>query len=431
MILGNFEESSMFPWLNALLTIVLGVAAAPPAPDTSWLQWGGPRRNFMVDSPAIASSWPASGPKRVWERTIGEGHSAIVVEGNRLYTMYRPEGLLTVVRRARQETVAAIDAATGKPVWEYTYDSAVDDLNLSEGAGPHSTPLIVGNLVYALSSRSQIFAIDKQSGKLAWSHDMHAEFKAPLDDRGYSPSAIAYRDTIIVPAGGPGSSVVAFNQKTGAIAWKAGGFPVAPGSPIIISVDGQEQLVVLGANDVVGMSPADGAVLWTHPHKTEWGLNISTPVWGEGNLLLLSSAYNNGTRLLKLSQANGKTAVQEIWYQNRMRVHIGTVIRLGDFAVGSSGDFGPCPTAAIDMKTGNVLWQNREFARSTFLYADGKLIIVDEDGNVGLATASRDGLKVLAKAPLLKNRAWTVPTLVGTRLYIRDRKTMMALELGG
>ena len=87
--------------------------------------------------------------------------------------------------------------------------------------------------------------------------------------------------------------------------------------------------------------------------------------------------------------------------------------------------------SAIDLKTGNVLWQNREFARSTFLYADGKLIIVDEDGNLGLATASRDGLKVLAKASLLKNRAWTVPTLVGTRLYIRDRKTMMALELGG
>jgi hypothetical protein len=85
---------------------------------------------------------------------------------------------------------------------------------------------------------------------------------------------------------------------------------------------------------------------------------------------------------------------------------------------------------AIDLKTGNLLWQNRDFARSTFIHADGKLIVVDEDGNVGLATASREGLKVLAKASLLKNRAWTVPTLVGSRLYIRDRKTMMALELG-
>jgi hypothetical protein len=99
--------------------------------------------------------------------------------------------------------------------------------------------------------------------------------------------------------------------------------------------------------------------------------------------------------------------------------------------VGASGDFGPCPTVGIDLKTGSVLWQNREFARSTFLHADNKLIIMDEDGNLGLATAARDGLKILAKAPILSGRAWTVPTLVGTTLYVRDRKNLVALALGG
>jgi hypothetical protein len=143
---------------------------------------------------------------------------------------------------------------------------------------------------------------------------------------------------------------MAFNQKSGAVAWKGGTFETGPASPILITVDGQDQLVVSGANAMVGVDPTNGSVLWTHPHKTEWGLNISTPVWGEGNLLLVSAAYNNGARLLKLSQAGGKTSVQEQWYQNRMRVHIGTIIRLGDYAVGSSGDFGPCPTVAIDMK---------------------------------------------------------------------------------
>jgi hypothetical protein len=122
--------------------------------------------------------------------------------------------------------------------------------------------------------------------------------------------------------------------------------------------------------------------------------------------------------------------VQELWYQNRMRVHIGSVIRLGDFAVGSSGDFGPCPTAGIDLATGRILWQNREFARSTFVYADNKLVIMDEDGTLGLATASREGMKVLAKASILTNRAWTTPTLVGTTLYVRDRKNLVAFDLG-
>jgi hypothetical protein len=113
-----------------------------------------------------------------------------------------------------------------------------------------------------------------------------------------------------------------------------------------------------------------------------------------------------------------------------MRTHIGTIIRLGDFAVASNGDFGPCPTVAVDMPTGRVLWRNRDFARSTFVYADGKLIILDEDGNLGLAIASRSGLNILARAPILSNVAWTTPSLVGTKLYLRDRKQMMALELG-
>jgi outer membrane protein assembly factor BamB len=134
--------------------------------------------------------------------------------------------------------------------------------------------------------------------------------------------------------------------------------------------------------------------------------------------------------LLKLAQSGGKTTVQEQWYQNRMRVHIGTMIRLGDYAIGSSGDFGPCPTVAIDIKTGNILWQNREFARATFLYADNKLIIMDEDGNVGIAEPTREALNVRAKASVLTNRSWTVPTLIGRTLYVRDRKSMAAFDLG-
>jgi hypothetical protein len=63
------------------------------------------------------------------------------------------------------------------------------------------------------------------------------------------------------------------------------------------------------------------------------------------------------------------------------------------------------------------------------LHADGKLIILDEDGNLGLATVSPAGLKVLARAEVLARTAWTVPTLVGTRLYLRDRRMIRALDL--
>jgi outer membrane protein assembly factor BamB len=417
--------------LAAGAILVIAAAGGHVRAQTGWLQWGGPTRNFMVDSKGLAERWPQGGPRPLWRRSLGEGHSAIVVEGGRLYTMYRPVGLLSYVRRSQQETVAALDAASGKTIWEYTYSSPTGGLNLSEGSGPHSTPLIVGNLLFTASSNTQVFALDKNTGKLVWSHDLVKEFGAAQDDRGYSPSALAYRDTVIFPLGGRDASVMAFNQKTGAVVWKGGTFPTAPASPILINVDGQDQLVVSGANEMAGMDPASGRVFWTHPHKTEWGLNISTPVWGADNRLLVSAAYNNGARLLQLSQAGGRTKVEELWYQNRMRVHIGTIIRLGDYAIGSSGDFGPCPTVAIDIKTGEILWQNREFARATYLHVDGKLVIMDEDGNIGLARPTRQGLNVLAKAPALTNRAWTVPTLVGATLYVRDRKEIAAFDLGG
>ena len=123
--------------------------------------------------------------------------------------------------------------------------------------------------MFAVSSRVKLFAIHKQTGKRAWSHDLVKEFGAEQDDRGYAPSPIAYRDTLIVIAGGPRASVVAFNPATGAPLWTGGDFPVAPGSPLLINVDGQDQLVVLGTDEVVGMDPSNGTVLWRHPHRTQ------------------------------------------------------------------------------------------------------------------------------------------------------------------
>jgi outer membrane protein assembly factor BamB len=416
--------------LVAGLSVGARGAAGTSAPDESWLQWGGPQRNFVLSSPPLASTWPSSGPRKLWERGLGEGHSSVLVDGNRLYTMYRHAGLLSMLWRTQSETIAAMDAGTGKTLWEHTYDSSTGDLDLEYGAGPHSTPLIVGNTLFAVGSRTELFALDKSSGKVIWQHNLVNEFGAPQADRGFAPSPIAYRDTIILPAGAKGGAVMAFNQRTGALAWKSGDYSTAPASPILISVAGQDQLVVTGADEMLGVDPSNGTVLWRHPHKTQWGLNISTPVWADDNLLFVSAAYNNGARLLKLTQTAGQTTVEEQWFQNRMKTHIGTVIRLGDFYVGSNGDFGPCPTVGVDVKTGTVLWQNREFARSTFLHADGKLIILDEDGNLGLAAPTRQGLNVLARASVLSNKAWTVPTLAGTRLYVRDRAKMLAFELG-
>ena len=112
-----------------------------------------------------------------------------------------------------------------------------------------------------------------------------------------------------------------------------------------------------------------------------------------------------------------------------MRVHIGNTVRIGDYIYGSSGDFGPAFFAAVNVKTGQVAWQDRSLAKASFVYADGKLILVDEDGNLALATLSLTGLKVHSKISLLSRNAWTAPSLAGKILYVRDRKVIMALDL--
>ena len=404
-------------------------AARQAASD--WPQWGGPTRNFVSPATGLANTWPAGGPRRLWSRALGEGHAAVAVEGGRLYTMYRPLGMLAMVRRSQEETVTAIDAASGKTVWEYKYPSPTEGVNFSEGAGPHSTPLVTADRVFAVGSRKELMAINKANGQLAWSHDMIKEYKAGGPDRGYAPSPVLYGETVIVPMGGSGQVLAAFNAKSGALVWKAGDFEFSPASPSIIDVDGQKQLLYFAGNAVAGFDPGTGRTLWSHPHKTDWGLNISTPVWSPGDhLLFVSSAYGTGSRAIELRQSGGRTTVTEKWFNNRMRIHIGTAIRIGGHVFGSSGDFGPAFLTAVDVATGRVAWQDRSFARAQLVHADGKLVILDEDGTLGLAVVSPNGLQVLAKAPILDHLAWTPPSLSGTRLFVRDRKTIAAFELG-
>lgn len=76
-------------------------------------------------------------------------------------------------------------------------------------------------------------------------------------------------------------------------------------------------------------------------------------------------------------------------------------------------------------------WQDRRCSHASFLYADGKFIILDEDGTPGLATPSSSGLTVHSRAELLSGTSWTAPTLAGTRLYVRDRRSVTVLQLKG
>jgi outer membrane protein assembly factor BamB len=404
-----------------LLLIVLAFGGSAGA-QSDWPQWGGPRRDFTVAVTGLAGKWPEGGPRQLWRRPLGDGYSAIAVEGNRLYTMYR---------RGDDEVAIALDATTGKTIWEYSYTAPfTKDYDMSNGPGPHATPLVVGDLVFTSGATSKLHALNKRTGRLVWSHDLIKEFNGTIRPNGYSCSPLAYQDLILMQVGGAGSALVALRQSDGTVVWRKGDFKNSTSSPIIINVDGEEQLVAFMYGEIIGVRPATGDLLWSHPHETDFGLNTSMPIWGPDNLLFVSSGYNGGSRVIKLSRKDGKTVVEEQWFHRLMRVHFGNCIRVGDRIYGSSGDFGPAPLTAVDIKTGKIVWRDRSLGRASLIYADNHFILLDEDGQLALATPTQTGLEIQSKVQLLSKVAWTVPTLAGRTLYIRDRGQILALALG-
>lgn len=434
----------------SLCVLVAGTGRAQQKTGESlpeWPGWGGPRRNFMVDSGGLADSWPVGGPKRLWSRPLGTGHSSIAVAAGRLYTMYRPPST-GPDRCSEEEAVVALDAADGRTVWEHRYASSnADRIFTAESAcGPHVTPLIVGHRLFTVSTNKNLMALDRDTGKLLWSHDFVQEFgvtpRNPLFisvQHGYAPSPLAYKDTVITMAGGPGQGVMAFRQDDGRVVWRTGTYTdIANASPIIISLQGEDQLVVLSADGVHGLDPNNGFSLWNLTLGTWHGANNSTPVWSEKEAwLFVTSAYEGfregigGSHVVELTRNGADIEPKELWWDRRFQSHFSNVVRLDSFFVVSDGDYGPTFLVAADARSGEVLWKLRGFAKANFLLVDGsKLLILDEDGDLALATASRDTLKVHARASVLTRVARTAPTLVGTKLYIRDHASIMAIELG-
>lgn len=422
--------------LGSQLPAAKAAAGQASASSAAWRQWGGPSRDFTVRNSGLAASWPAGGPRTIWSRPLGPGHSSILFDAGLLFTMYRVGN-----GRARQgpwdaaESVIAMDAATGKTIWEHKYASKIEDF--SYGAGPHSTPLIVGDRLFTIGTNKQLFAFDKKSGKVLWSHDLVAEMDAPsllirpVVKAGYGCSPIAYGDTIICSVGGPGQSVVAFRQADGGVAWKSGHFLVSEAAPILITVDGRRQLVVFGGGAVHGLNPATGAVLWSHPHDPGNDLNINTPIFSDtDNILLLSSAYKAGSRAIRLKQNGDVTETEELWFSNRVRYMFLSALRLGDYVYGTAGDLGPSFLTALNIKTGEMVWQHRGIGRASMLYADGKAILLEEDGDLVMARLTPEGVTVLGQSKLFDTMSWTAPTLIGTTLYARDREKLVALDLG-
>jgi len=417
------HRCSGFPTVRAGAVTTLLALAFLSCPDAAaqWAQFGGPDQSFKAEGKGLAKQWPADGPKKIWSRKLGEGYSTILADGGRLYTMYRAD---------EKERVVCLDAATGKTLWEHAYEAVPRDGHGNEfGRGPRATPLLTGGRLYAIGVAGMMHCLDANFGSVLWSHDFRDELGANCLFGGYSSSPIEYKDTIIAIVGGEGQALVALNKSDGTMAWKNLSFENGYSTPRIFKIHGEDQLVTFMASEVIGADPGTGELKWQYPYANQFKENIVMPMLADENTIVIS-AVQAGTTGLKITKTGDTFAAEKLWSTKKIQVYHGTAVLVDDYMYAVTGVQGPFFMAALNTKTGKVAWRERGIGKANVVHADGRLIILNEDGKLMLATPSPDDLAVDSEVQLLQKRAWTAPTIVGKTLYVRDERDIVALDLG-
>ncbi len=381
-----------------------------------WPQWLGPNRNGVSAETGLLKSWPTTGPKILWRIPLGEGYSGVSISQGRVYTLFS---------HGDDEFVVCIDAVTGKELWRTRSDSTFKDVN---GNGPRSTPTVDNEVVYALGARGKLYALQTANGNKLWSHDLKKEFKTSgPSDQGFSTSPLIEDNLLLVEAGGEGNSFIAFDKQSGVVIWKVESDNAAFASPIAITVNGVRQIVFFSAVGAIAISPADGKVFWRLPWKTEGNVNAATPLFIPPDKLFISSGYGVGATLLRIKAGNATAHIEEIWKSKGMQNKYTSSILQGDYLYGFDGGMLKC----IELNTGAQKWTQRGFGFGTLIYADGHLIVLGDKGKLALVEAAPTGYKEKAVAEILNGRSITVPALAGGKLYLRNAKEMICLDVRG
>jgi outer membrane protein assembly factor BamB len=332
-------------------------------------------------------------------------------------------------RSDNSEVVISLDARTGETVWEHRYDSTpVEGQDTEYGEGPNARPLLADGRLYTIGFAGVMHCLDSTTGDLLWSHDLLGALGGDVGELGYSASPVEYGETIIALVGGRGQGVVAFDKRNGHVLWKNLDFKPSFATPAIMRIRGEDQLVAFMATEVVGADPRTGELLWRYAIRNHYPQNICTPIQIDDDLVFVSTT-EAGSRGLRVVRNDG-VRVEELWSTTRLQCFYGTFVLVGETIYGTSGIQSGPRMSAIHARTGELAWRVRGFNLSHIVAAGGRLILLDDEGKLTLATPTSDGLEVHAEAGILSSPALTPPTLDGTVLYARDQHDIVALELG-
>jgi outer membrane protein assembly factor BamB len=389
---------------------LLGSTLLAPADD--WPRWRGVNLDGISKETGWQSQWPAAGPKRLWDASVGVGYSSFSVSKGRLYTMGNV---------ADEDIVFCLDAETGKVNWQHKYPCLAKDPNGYHGT--RCTPTVDEDRVYTLSRHGHFFCLDAATGKVIWSKEFKKDFGGKVPTWGFAGSALIEKSWVLTEAGGPGASVVAFVKASGEVAWKNGDDGAGYSSLIPFDLGGQRCLAQFSKDQLIGRRMKDGSELWRLEWKTSYGVNAATPII-QGDQIFISSGYGYGCALFKMSAGS----LEQVYRNKNMRNHVNSCVLLNGFLYGYDDSSLKC----LDWKTGEVKWSTNKYGKGALMAADGKLILYGQSGRLGVAEANPEAFKEIASFEALPGKdTWANPVLANGRIYVRSLDKMAAFDVKG
>lgn len=402
-------------------TLLLGTSGALGA---DWPEWRGPKRIDHSPDTGLLKTWPAEGPKRVWlNEDVGLGYSGYSIVGDRLFTM----GL-----RGDQEFLIALDAKTGRPVWETPAGAKYPN---NWGDGPRATPTVDGAFVYSMGGQGTLICAQVADGKKVWEKSMSGDLGGKIQNWGYTESVLVSGDLIICTPGGSQGTMAALKKSNGEVAWRTTDLTDAAqySSPILVQHAGKPQIIQLVEKRFFGVDPANGKVLWKQDFPPGRVAVIPTPIYRDGQVYV-TAGYGAGCASIKIGTDQ---SVTELYANKVMKNHHGGVILVGDHLYGHSDQVG---WVCQDFKTGAEVWASKSLGKGAIHYADGMLYCLDEGtGDVALVEATpkawtekgRFKLNPQTTKRAREGRIWTHPVVVNGRLYLRDQELLFCYDVKG
>ena len=386
--------------------------------DDGWNQYRGPNRNGISLSRIIPKQWGEDGPELIWKRKIGVGFSGISVSGQQLFTMFAEDS---------SEFLGSFDQGTGLEKWRFPIGKIfIDDL----GNGPRATPTIDGDLVFALSSNGDLFAVHKNSGQKVWHVSLKKKFQAKGPRRGFSTAPLIQQDLVIVYAGGgAGMALIALDKSSGTTKWTAFDGGASHSSPIAAFVGGKQHNI-FAASRLVEKKPYyetvsisnEGKTLWTAPALP--GV-IAMPVFLPPDKVFVSGSNDDGCSVIQIIQSPDSLYTREVWKNRNMKNHFNSSIYFQNYLYG----FNKATLTCLDARTGDIKWRKRGHGKGALILAGNMLMVLSDRGKLSLIKLTGDDFETLCSAQVMKGKSWTSPTYINGKFFARNQSEMVCYDL--